>query len=280
MNLYLSRPVGLACCLLLLGGGLTACGGSVAEESVAGGSGLSDLAPTYDVVPRSPGPQARSTRAARATSEARRGGAAGGSDTRRTSDRRRRSTEPTSDAVQRADGRERPSVPRQAPADPGPSTVTDPAGDLSTSLEGKAASADIVAVHVDVTGDTVEVRTTFAGEVPERMTGGKGMNVASFFDVDGNGLVDYEIWVSLVEEGWGTGYRDAREGTAAFGSSTGIEVAVAGRSLTTRFPLDRIDGATSFRWSAASEWGSHESMAASTSARDHAPDSGAAGYPG
>lgn len=279
MNLYLSGPAGLACCLLLVGGGVTACGGSVAEDPVAGGAGMSDLAPTYDVVPRSPGPQARSTRGGRAT-EARREEAAGGSDTRRTSDRRMRSTEPTPDAVQRADRRARPSAVRQAPADPGPATVTDPAGDLSTSLEGRPDSADIVAVQVDVTGDTVEVSTTFAGEVPEGMTGGKGMNVASFFDVDGNGLVDYEIWVSLVEEGWGTGYRDARESTAAFGPSTGIEVAVAGRSLTTRFPLDRIDGATSFRWSAASEWGSHESMAASTSARDHAPDSGAADYPG
>ena len=252
----------------------------MAGERVAGG-GLSDLAPTYDVVPPSSRPRERT------------GGVDDARKARGTDPGSRRSTRPQPDAAHTPEAVQpprspaptaRPDRPRRErspqPVDAAPVTVSDPAGDQSASLQGPGDAADIVAVRLDVTGDTVEVRTTFVGEVPARMTGRHGMNVASFYDVDGNGLVDYEIWVSLADNGWGTGYRDARESTAAFGPGTGIEVEVSGRTLTTRFPRDLVGGAQRFRWSAASEWGSHESMAASTSARDHAPDDGAATYPG
>jgi hypothetical protein len=106
------------------------------------------------------------------------------------------------------------------------------------------------------------------------------MNVASFYDVDDNGVIDYEVWASLADNGWGTGHLDRREEKATFGPSTGIEVNVEGDTLVTRFPVDRIGGAEVFRWSAASEWGSYESMAASTTARDYAPDEGSVDYPG
>jgi hypothetical protein len=106
------------------------------------------------------------------------------------------------------------------------------------------------------------------------------MNVASFYDVNGNGVVDYEIWASLADNGWGTGHLDRREEKATFGPSSGIVVSVEGRTLVTRFPLERVGGAQAFRWSVASEWGSYESMAASTSARDYAPDEGAVDYRG
>ena len=167
-----------------------------------------------------------------------------------------------------------------SPAGHGSVRVDDPAGDLSRSVEGAPDAADIVAVELSRSGDAVEVRTTFAGAVPTRQSGGKGMNVASFYDVDGNGVVDYEVWASLADDGWGTGHLDRREERATFGPSTGIAVSVQGRTLVTTFPADRIGGAKRFRWSAASEWGSYEAMAASTSARDYAPDTGAVDYPG
>jgi hypothetical protein len=158
--------------------------------------------------------------------------------------------------------------------------VEDPSGDLSRSVEGRPASADIVAVRLTRKDDVVEVRTTFAGTVPTRQTGSKGMNVASFYDVDDNGIVDYEVWTSLADNGWGTGYLDRRNDKATFGPATRIEVAVAGDTLVTRFPMSRIDGAKAFHWSAASEWGSYQSMSSSTSARDYAPDQDAADFPG
>jgi len=165
-------------------------------------------------------------------------------------------------------------------ASSGPVRVSDPSGDLSRGLEGAPAFADIVAVKVDRSGGTVTVRTTFAAAVPTKQTDNKGMNVASFYDVDDNGVIDYEVWASLADDGWGTGHLDRREEKAGFGPSTGIEVTVEGDTLVTRFPVDRIGGAEVFRWSAASEWGSYESMAASTTARDYAPDEGSADYPG
>ena len=84
----------------------------------------------------------------------------------------------------------------------------------------------------------------------------------------------------LADDGWGTGHLDRRQEKATFGPSTGIRVSVEGDTLVTRFSVERIGGADVFRWSAASEWGSYESMASSTSARDHAPDDGAVDYPG
>jgi hypothetical protein len=137
-----------------------------------------------------------------------------------------------------------------------------------------------VAVSLRRRGDVVEVRTTFAAAVPSHQSGSKGMNVASFYDVDDNGIVDYEVWASLADDGWGTGHLDRRQEKATFGPSTGIRVSVEGDTLVTRFSVERIGAADVFRWSAASEWGSYESMASSTSARDHAPDDGAVDYPG
>lgn len=152
---------------------------------------------------------------------------------------------------------------------------------MGTALASAPASADIVAVELTRTAQEVVVRTTFAGNVPERQSdSSRTTNVASFYDVDGNGLVDYEIWTSLADDGWGAGYLDRRQNEASFGPETGIRVRVDGVVLIVSFPVERIDGASSFRWSAASEWGTYEQMATSTSARDYAPDDGAAGYPG
>ena len=70
---------------------------------------------------------------------------------------------------------------------PRPVTVRDPSGDVGGGVEQAPASADIVAVRLSRRGDVVEVRTTFAAAVPSRQSGSKGMNVASFYDVDDNG---------------------------------------------------------------------------------------------
>lgn len=238
---------------------------------------MTDLAPSYAAQPREHGERPGGQHEGRTRSD-------------RGEDRRQRTSERASAGSRRPDRASRaprpagtatsvPARPSAAPTD-APVRVADPTGDLGRSVEGAPAHADIVAVQLIRTGDEVEVRSTFAGAVPEKQTGDKGMNVASFYDVDGNGMVDYEIWASLADDGWGTGYLDDRSNEASFGPSTGIEVSVEGRTLVTRFPADRIGDPETFRWSAASEWGSYQSMAASTSARDYAPDHGAARYPG
>jgi hypothetical protein len=266
----------------LLGGGAfvtvvlllaAACGGGASSDDAASGPVMSDLAPTYSARPDAEQPRPAQAKKAERRRQARR-------DAARAGDREAGSAaaEPASDErAQRQDA--------SAPAHPAtlsssaPVLVDDPSGDLSRSVERAPASADIVAVRLVRRGGSVEVRTTFAGAVPTRQTGEKGMNVASFYDVDDNGIVDYEVWTSLADNGWGTGYLDRREEKATFGPSTGIRVSVEGDTLVTRFPVSRLGGAEAFRWSAASEWGSYASMSSSTSARDYAPDRGAVDYP-
>lgn len=275
MIFHLTRPLVPLAVLALVAAGCA----SATSESATAGPSSSDLAPTYTAAPGGSGPR---------------------SGTRQVSGKRRerldRRRHPKASGARSAPsaagspgvgaGRADQAKPTRtrtasaAAAPAGPVTVRDLRGDLGPSAQGAPAFADIVAVRLSRQGDLVEVRTTFAGQVPRRQTGSKGMNVASFFDVDGNGMVDYEIWASLADNGWGTGYRDDRRNKASFGLDTGIEVSVKGDTLVTRFRDDRIGGADGFRWSAASEWGSYQSMAASTSARDYAPDHGAAAYPG
>lgn len=274
MNFRCLRRPGLVLALAVL---VTACG-TTPSTDVAGGPGTSDLAPSYDARPdpRSgrvePATKPRNETSANTDDgagkpEAATSAATGG---------------PRERPARRARGGGKTREPRQTPRVGAAKAVrvSDPVGDLSRSLEGAPASADIVAVTLRRSGSRVEVRTRFAAAVPTRQSGGRGMNVASFYDVDDNGIVDYEVWASLADDGWGTGHLDRREERASFGPGTKIEVRVEGDTLVTTFPLDHVGGAEAFRWSVASEWGSFESMAASASARDYAPDDGAVDYPG
>lgn len=272
MNHRLPRLLASVAAVLLLVAGCS----SGASEDAEAGPAVSDLAPTYDARPHAESAnmshkaarhKTRTAKDRRHASEVVSTGAGGA--TQSTSGRQAGKGSSGADPT---DGR---TVAASAPV-----RVTDPSGDLSRSTEGSPASADIAAVELARRGDEVVVRTTFAGDVPSRQTGSKGMNVASFYDVDDNGIVDYEVWTSLADNGWGTGYLDRRKDKATFGPSTGIRVTVEGDTLVVRYPVSRIDGARVFRWSAASEWGSYASMSSSTSARDYAPDRGAVDYPG
>jgi hypothetical protein len=268
MDLYFLRTCGSVLTLALLVAG---CGTAASHDGTAG-PGMSDLAPSYDARPDAEGAATEpATKSANDTS------AEAEEEVARPRAKASAATGGTPSTPAGGGGKARQAPP---PVASKAVRVNDPVGDLSRSLEGAPASADIVAVTLRRSGGTVEVRTRFAAAVPTRQSGGKGMNVASFYDVDDNGIVDYEVWASLADDGWGTGHLDRREERASFGPASGIEVRVEGDTLVTTFPLERIGGAEVFRWSAASEWGSFESMAASTSARDYAPDDGAVAYPG
>lgn len=98
------------------------------------------------------------------------------------------------------------------------------------------------------------------------------MNVASFFDVDGDGVIDYEIWANLADTGWSPAYFDNTGAGGKFGQGSGVEVEVAGGELVMRFPLSHLANSRGFRWSLASEWGRYEVISSPAAARDDAPD--------
>lgn len=274
MNLCLVCRIGSLAAVAVLAAG---CGAASSDE-VTAGPAMTDLAPSYDA---SPGQEPTGPEGGERTTKGR-----SADSTVETKEKDARlPSQPSRSKTTRApesSGHSEPNATRARPAAEPDSAVRvgDPTGDMTRGVEPGPASADIVAVELSRAQGTIEVRTTFAGAVATRTSGNKGMNVASFYDVDGNGIIDYEVWASLADNGWGTGHLDRREERASFGPSSRITVSVEGRTLVTTFPVDRVGGAESFRWSAASEWGSYESMAASTSARDYAPGEGAVGYPG
>ncbi|HEU4513538.1 MAG TPA: hypothetical protein VFR87_10580 [Nocardioidaceae bacterium] len=157
MYFHLSGHGGVAASVVLLAALLEGCGGSAADDTVSG-PGMTDLAPSYDAQPSA------EAETGKANEEVRPKGADKPRAERTGATAVR--AEPAPSARPAPNRRPRPAQPSPALADPAPVRVSDPAGDLSTSLEGAPASADIVAVQLDRTGATVEVRPVPAG--PDR----------------------------------------------------------------------------------------------------------------
>ena len=97
------------------------------------------------------------------------------------------------------------------------------------------------------------------------------MNIASFYDVDGDGSVDYEIWVNLGRNGWGPTWYDD-EGRAAPGESSNVNVVVKGAEVQLLFPDVMLGKPARLRFSVASEYGPITSIGSSSARRDDAPD--------
>ena len=107
------------------------------------------------------------------------------------------------------------------------------------------------------------------------------MNIASFYDVDGDGRIDFEVWANLAARGWGGSWFDNRAGAARYGDKAEVGITVAGDEVVLRFPLSHLGGLDRFRWALASEWGRYEALSTKATARDDAPDDdGAARFPG
>lgn len=164
-----------------------------------------------------------------------------------------------------------------------PASVTarlvDPRADVAWSLEAPPSSVDIARAALTRSAAGFELRVEFAGEVPQRQADDRTMNVASFYDVTGDGEIDYEIWANLADNGWGPGYLDRREERARFMHDSGVQVWAQGNRLIHRFPLTHLGAATSLRWAVASEWGSYEVISTPAAARDLAPDHTPATFP-
>lgn len=155
------------------------------------------------------------------------------------------------------------------------SSMTDPVRDPTPAVTTapRPAWADLAGGTLTIAGDAVDLRIRLAAEVPATAPDDEHtMNVASFFDVDGDGRIDYEIWLNLGDGGWGPGYFGPTG--ARFGDDDGVDITHVGAELVVRFPRDHLGGARQLRWSLASEWGRYEAMGTDAMARDQAPDDG------
>lgn len=159
--------------------------------------------------------------------------------------------------------------------------ITDATDDVHWTLRPPPGYTDIAAAALSRTAEGFTLRVRFAAAPPPRQPDDDTtMNVASFFDTTGDGEIDYEIWANLADNGWGPSYRDRRHQEARFMADSGVDVGADGAALVFRFPVRLLDGATTFRWATATEWGSYQTLATPAAATDYAPDIGAAPFPG
>lgn len=161
----------------------------------------------------------------------------------------------------------------RAPATPsevGTARLRDPVGDVTGF--GSPDWADLRGARLVGNGPTFTLTHVLAGPAPREGDGQETMNIATFFDVDGDGNIDYEIWANLSPEGWGTSYFDERQGTARYAADDDVDVEVVDTSVQLRFPVSHLGEAPSFRWSIASEYGPYEAIGTDAMARDYLPD--------
>jgi len=169
-----------------------------------------------------------------------------------------------------------------APVLPTSASVADLAGDATPAV-GAPAWADLVGGRLTRSADGFELRVALDGGSAPASSGAddRTMNVASFYDVDGDGSIDYEVWANLASGGWGGSWFDNRAGTARFADDSGVAIHVEGAEVVLRFPLSHLGGAERFRWSVASEWGPVSALGTELTARDDMPDDDApAAFPG
>jgi hypothetical protein len=161
-------------------------------------------------------------------------------------------------------------------------SVIDPVGDRTFSVDPPPPWADLAGAALTRSGAGYELRVEVGGGVaPTTTDANHTMNIASFYDVDGDGVIDYEVWANLASGGWGGSYFDDRTNFAAFLEKSFVTITVEGDEVVIRFPLAHLQRASSFRWSLASEWGRSEVMGTNVAARDDMPDNDQpAGFPG
>jgi hypothetical protein len=171
-----------------------------------------------------------------------------------------------------------------APAGATAGDITDEALDVTPSpLDPPPAWADLLGAHLTRSASGFELRVRLGGgDAPESSEDDKHtMNVASFFDVDGDGKVDYEVWANIASGGWGASYFDDAHHGGGYQEKSGVVVTTDADQVVLRFPVDHVGSADRFRWSIASEWGRYSVIGTDQAARDDAPDDdGAATFPG
>lgn len=147
----------------------------------------------------------------------------------------------------------------------------DPVGDAVGGLDQDPPPwADLAGAALERQNDAYRLTVRLGDTVPEAAPASRTMNVATFFDVDGDGGIDHELWVNLGDGGWGptwwTGDR------AAPGEASNVTVTVEGDELQMLFPDVMLDRPERLRFSVASEYGELDVIGSDFAHRDDAPD--------
>ncbi len=164
------------------------------------------------------------------------------------------------------------TVAGSAPAEPREQvSFDDPVGDAIGGLDDDPpAWADLAGATLLRQGNAYRLTVRLGDTAPTAAPGAETMNVATFFDVDGDGGIDHELWVNLGDGGWGptwwTGDR------AAPGEASNVTVEVEGNELQLLFPDVMLDQPERLRFSVASEYGALDVIGSDFAHRDDAPD--------
>jgi hypothetical protein len=149
----------------------------------------------------------------------------------------------------------------------------DPVGDATAGagISRPPSWTDLAGGELERQGNAYRLTIRLGGTVPQTQSGSNTMNVASFYDTDGDGRIDFEIWVNLGAEGWGPVWYDA-QGHAAPGEDSNVTVTVEGDELRLVFPDVMLDSPDRLRFSIASEYGPVASIGTALARRDDAPN--------
>ncbi len=250
-------------CVLVLT--VASCAAQPPSRPAAGAVGSGHLAPTFDAV-RSHGGRPHQHRLRGSGRPGRPGTSAASAPT-------------ASSPLGPAGGEASPAPSASAlPTRSASASLRDRLGDVAGAPVGTPSYVDLTGAHLESSRDGYVLRVSCAATLPDRQQDpDRTMDVASFFDVDGDGSVDFEVWAALGDDGWHGSYRFP-DG-ARFGADSGVTARAAGHDLLIRFPRGHLGSARSFRWAVGSEWGSYEQVAAGSGAADHAPDTGAVAFP-
>ena len=179
-----------------------------------------------------------------------------------------------------------PSEPAPSTAPEGPGAVTtaaggapkesvafdDPVGDATPGIGTTPPPwTDLAGASLERRNNAYRLSIRLGGPAPQSAPGAETMNIATYFDIDRDGDVEYELWVNLGPHGWGPVWYDDK-GNAAPGDRSNVTVVVEGDRVRLLFPDVMIDKPNRLRFSVASEYGPLSSIGSSTARRDDAPD--------
>lgn len=159
---------------------------------------------------------------------------------------------------------------------------TDPVGDATPGVGSGTPPpwTDLAGGSLERRADAYRLIVRLGGDAPTRAPGSETMNIASFYDVDGDGSIDYEIWVNLGPDGWGPVWYDD-QGNAAPGEDSNVTVEIEGDEVRLVFPGVMLASPDRLRFSIASEYGELTTIGSSFARRDDAPDDDqAVSFPG
>ena len=167
------------------------------------------------------------------------------------------------------------TAPRGASVAVTEASITDKAGDVTASpLDPSPAWADLLGARLTRSAAGFALRVRLGGGAAPQKTSDDDhtMNIASFYDLDGDGRIDTEVWLNVASSGWGATWFDNVGDGGGFQEGSGVTVTTEGDEVVARFPLTHLSGQERFRWAVASEWGRYETIGTVAAARDDLPD--------